>query len=177
MGHDKRPTARQVVKQLIAEDGWTGFYRGLGPRFVSMSAWGTSMILAYEYLSRVFNLFFSFVYFKLFLEQSVIIFWKFKCHLINLTWCCYKCVQSNQTGSRPLDFNQTNLASHVILLWVYIGPLYSQYCDFVIDLVMSQFTSYYNYYIYVWDSGFPVHCFSLPVLSMLKYNCDQYVYL
>ncbi|WMV17310.1 hypothetical protein MTR67_010695 [Solanum verrucosum] len=63
MGHDKRPTARQVVKQLIAEDGWTGFYRGLGPRFVSMSAWGTSMILAYEYLSRVFNLFFSFVYF------------------------------------------------------------------------------------------------------------------
>uniref|UniRef100_M0ZM75 Mitochondrial carnitine/acylcarnitine carrier protein n=1 Tax=Solanum tuberosum TaxID=4113 RepID=M0ZM75_SOLTU len=50
MGHDKRPTARQVVKQLIAEDGWTGFYRGLGPRFVSMSAWGTSMILAYEYL-------------------------------------------------------------------------------------------------------------------------------
>ncbi|PHT56970.1 hypothetical protein CQW23_05456 [Capsicum baccatum] len=53
MGHDKRPTARQVVKQLIAEDGWTGFYRGLGPRFVSMSAWGTSMILAYEYLKRL----------------------------------------------------------------------------------------------------------------------------
>lgn len=53
MGYDKRPTARQVVKQLIAEDGWTGFYRGLGPRFVSMSAWGTSMILAYEYLKRL----------------------------------------------------------------------------------------------------------------------------
>lgn len=53
MRHDKRPTARQVVKQLIAEDGWTGFYRGLGPRFVSMSAWGTSMILAYEYLKRL----------------------------------------------------------------------------------------------------------------------------
>ncbi|XP_060192000.1 uncharacterized protein LOC132621676 [Lycium barbarum] len=45
MRHDKRPTARQVVKQLIVEDGWTGFYRGLGPRFVSVV---TSMILAYE---------------------------------------------------------------------------------------------------------------------------------
>ncbi|CAN4079486.1 unnamed protein product [Withania somnifera] len=62
MGYDKRPSARQVVKQLIAEDGWTGFYRGLGPRFVSMSAWGTSMILAYEYLIQVCR--------------------------INLMWCC-----------------------------------------------------------------------------------------
>jgi solute carrier family 25 protein 44 len=53
MGHDKRPSARQVVKKLIADDGWKGFYRGLGPRFFSMSAWGTSMILAYEYLKRV----------------------------------------------------------------------------------------------------------------------------
>ncbi|KAI3452195.1 hypothetical protein Pfo_008860 [Paulownia fortunei] len=54
MGHAKRPTARQVVKNLIADDGWTGLYRGLGPRFFSMSAWGTSMILAYEYLSKSF---------------------------------------------------------------------------------------------------------------------------
>ncbi|KAL3525834.1 hypothetical protein ACH5RR_014206 [Cinchona calisaya] len=53
MGHEKRPTAKQVVKMLISEDGWTGFYRGLGPRFFSMSAWGTSMILAYEYLKRL----------------------------------------------------------------------------------------------------------------------------
>lgn len=53
MGHEKRPTARQVVKGLITDDGWKGFYRGLGPRFFSMSAWGTSMILAYEYLKRV----------------------------------------------------------------------------------------------------------------------------
>lgn len=51
MGHEKRSTAREVVKGLIRDDGWKGFYRGLGPRFVSMSAWGTSMILAYEYLS------------------------------------------------------------------------------------------------------------------------------
>ncbi|TQD84027.1 hypothetical protein C1H46_030410 [Malus baccata] len=52
MGHDKRPTAREVIKNLIRDDGWQGFYRGLGPRFFSMSAWGTSMILAYEYLKE-----------------------------------------------------------------------------------------------------------------------------
>lgn len=53
MGHERKSSARQVVKNLIKDDGWTGFYRGLGPRFFSMSAWGTSMILAYEYLSMV----------------------------------------------------------------------------------------------------------------------------
>ncbi|KAF5180875.1 Mitochondrial substrate carrier family protein j [Thalictrum thalictroides] len=53
MGHDKRETARHVVKKLIVDDGWKGLYRGLGPRFFSMSAWGTSMITAYEYLKRV----------------------------------------------------------------------------------------------------------------------------
>lgn len=52
MGHDKRSTVKKVVKDLINEDGWKGLYRGLGPRFFSMSAWGTSMILAYEYLSK-----------------------------------------------------------------------------------------------------------------------------
>lgn len=50
MGHEN---ARQVVKKLIKDQGWKGFYRGLGPRFFSMSAWGTSMILTYEYLKRV----------------------------------------------------------------------------------------------------------------------------
>ncbi|XP_058228346.1 uncharacterized protein LOC131336496 isoform X1 [Rhododendron vialii] len=52
MGHEKRHTVRQVVKGLVVDDGWKGLYRGLGPRFFSMSAWGTSMILAYEYLSK-----------------------------------------------------------------------------------------------------------------------------
>jgi len=52
MGHGKKSSVKQVVKELISEDGWKGVYRGLGPRFVSMSAWGTSMILAYEYLSK-----------------------------------------------------------------------------------------------------------------------------
>ncbi|ONK64372.1 uncharacterized protein A4U43_C07F25120 [Asparagus officinalis] len=52
MDNDRRQTARQVVKRLVIEDGWKGLYRGLGPRFLSSSAWGTSMILAYEYLKR-----------------------------------------------------------------------------------------------------------------------------
>ncbi|KAK8969316.1 hypothetical protein KSP40_PGU017598 [Platanthera guangdongensis] len=48
----QRQTTRQIMKNLIVEDGWKGLYRGLGPRFVSTSAWGTSLIVAYEYLSR-----------------------------------------------------------------------------------------------------------------------------
>ncbi|RZB71007.1 Solute carrier family 25 member 44 isoform A, partial [Glycine soja] len=53
MGLEKKISVKQVVKDLITEDGWKGVYRGLGPRFFSMSAWGTSMILAYEYLKRL----------------------------------------------------------------------------------------------------------------------------
>uniref|UniRef100_A0A251SAV4 Putative carrier protein n=1 Tax=Helianthus annuus TaxID=4232 RepID=A0A251SAV4_HELAN len=40
-----------VIKALIAEDRWKGFYTGIGPSFFSTSAWGTSMILASEYVS------------------------------------------------------------------------------------------------------------------------------
>lgn len=46
------PTVRQTVKQLLKEEGWRGFYKGLGPRFLSMSLWGTSMITTYEFLSK-----------------------------------------------------------------------------------------------------------------------------
>ncbi|XP_004491890.1 uncharacterized protein [Cicer arietinum] len=53
MGHDSRSSIKQVTKDLISEDGWKGLYRGFGPRFFSMSAWGTSMILTYEYLKRL----------------------------------------------------------------------------------------------------------------------------
>ncbi|BAT83235.1 Carnitine/acylcarnitine translocase-like protein [Vigna angularis] len=53
MGHENKMSIKQVAKDLINEDGWKGFYRGFGPRFFSMSAWGTSMILTYEYLKRV----------------------------------------------------------------------------------------------------------------------------
>ncbi|URD97662.1 Solute carrier family 25 member [Musa troglodytarum] len=53
MDNMQKQNVRQVIKRLIAEDGWKGFYRGLGPRFFSMSAWGTTMIVAYEYLKRL----------------------------------------------------------------------------------------------------------------------------
>lgn len=53
MGHEKKSSVGQVVKTLIVNEGWKGLYRGLGPRFFSMSAWGTSMILSYEYLKRL----------------------------------------------------------------------------------------------------------------------------
>ena len=55
MGHENKISVKQVVKELINEDGWKGLYRGLGPRFFSMSAWGTSMILTYEYLSKILS--------------------------------------------------------------------------------------------------------------------------
>jgi len=47
------PTVRQTVKQLLKEEGWRGFYKGIGPRFLSMSLWGTSMITTYEFLKRL----------------------------------------------------------------------------------------------------------------------------
>lgn len=48
-----RPTIGSTVKGLLKEDGLKGFYRGLGPRFLSMSAWGTCMIVSYEFLKRL----------------------------------------------------------------------------------------------------------------------------
>lgn len=53
MDTESKPSVKQTLKRLIDEEGWRGLYRGLGPRFISMSAWGTSMILAYEYLKRI----------------------------------------------------------------------------------------------------------------------------
>lgn len=50
---DGRPTIKQTVKKLLKEEGWRGFYKGLGPRFFSMSLWGTSMITTYEFLSTL----------------------------------------------------------------------------------------------------------------------------
>lgn len=47
------PTISQTVKSLMKENGWKGFYKGLGPRFISMSLWGTSMITTYEFLSEI----------------------------------------------------------------------------------------------------------------------------
>lgn len=50
---DGNPTMKQTVKKLLKEEGWRGFYKGLGPRFFSMSLWGTSMITTYEFLSTL----------------------------------------------------------------------------------------------------------------------------
>ncbi|CAI0467611.1 unnamed protein product, partial [Linum tenue] len=46
-----RPSVMKTVKNLVEEDGWWGFYRGVGPRFVNMSLCGTTMIVTYELIS------------------------------------------------------------------------------------------------------------------------------
>lgn len=48
-----RPTVRSTVNKLLREEGVKGFYRGLGPRWASMSLWGTCMITTYEFLKRL----------------------------------------------------------------------------------------------------------------------------
>ncbi|XP_068663762.1 uncharacterized protein [Aristolochia californica] len=48
-----RPSVIKTTKRLLAEDGWKGFYRGFGPRFLNMSLWGTSMIVTYELIKRL----------------------------------------------------------------------------------------------------------------------------
>lgn len=49
----KGPTVGQTVRNLVREGGWTGFYRGLGPRWASMSMSATTMITTYELLKRL----------------------------------------------------------------------------------------------------------------------------
>ncbi|OVA13579.1 Mitochondrial substrate/solute carrier [Macleaya cordata] len=43
-----RPSVIKTAKLLLKEDGWRGFYRGFGPRFLNMSLYGTTMIVTYE---------------------------------------------------------------------------------------------------------------------------------
>lgn len=47
----------KTVKILVKEDGWIGFYRGFGPRFLNMSFYGTTMIVTYELISMLACLF------------------------------------------------------------------------------------------------------------------------
>ena len=47
-----RASAYEQVSSLFKKEGFWGFYRGLFPRMASSSLWGTSMILAYEFLKR-----------------------------------------------------------------------------------------------------------------------------
>lgn len=48
-----RPSVLKTAKNLIKEDGWWGFYRGFGPRFLNMSLYGTTMIVTYELIKRL----------------------------------------------------------------------------------------------------------------------------
>ncbi|KAL5728668.1 hypothetical protein ACHQM5_001726 [Ranunculus cassubicifolius] len=47
------PTVGQTVKNLLKEGGWAACYRGLGPRWASMSMSATTMITTYELLKRL----------------------------------------------------------------------------------------------------------------------------
>ncbi|PPD70752.1 hypothetical protein GOBAR_DD32378 [Gossypium barbadense] len=46
-----RPSVLKTTKILLKEDGWWGFYRGFGPRFLNMSLYGTTMIVTYELIT------------------------------------------------------------------------------------------------------------------------------
>lgn len=46
-----RPSVLKTARTLLNEDGWWGFYRGFGPRFLNMSLYGTTMIVTYELIS------------------------------------------------------------------------------------------------------------------------------
>lgn len=48
-----RPSVVKTAKTLLKEDGWRGFYRGFGPRFLNMSLYGTTMIVTYELIKRL----------------------------------------------------------------------------------------------------------------------------
>ncbi|XP_068659465.1 uncharacterized protein [Aristolochia californica] len=49
----RSPTVGQTVKNLLKEGGWMACYRGLGPRWASMSMSATTMITTYEFLKRL----------------------------------------------------------------------------------------------------------------------------
>ncbi|KAH0767938.1 hypothetical protein KY285_003809 [Solanum tuberosum] len=48
-----RPSVLKTTKMLLREDGWKGFYRGFGPRFLNMSFYGT-MIVTYEIIKIIY---------------------------------------------------------------------------------------------------------------------------
>eukprot|EP00252_Welwitschia_mirabilis_P015815 TRINITY_DN3514_c0_g1_i1.p1 TRINITY_DN3514_c0_g1~~TRINITY_DN3514_c0_g1_i1.p1 ORF type:complete len:336 (-),score=46.46 TRINITY_DN3514_c0_g1_i1:256-1263(-) len=50
---NKRPTIVDTVRTLIKEGGWGACYRGLGPRWATMSMSATTMITTYEFLKRM----------------------------------------------------------------------------------------------------------------------------
>ncbi|XP_074579637.1 uncharacterized protein LOC141836124 [Curcuma longa] len=52
-GEGERMTIGRTVRSLLREGGWGACYRGLGPRWVSMSLSATTMITTYEFLKRL----------------------------------------------------------------------------------------------------------------------------
>ncbi|OVA08902.1 Mitochondrial carrier protein [Macleaya cordata] len=52
-GGKRPPTIRETVRNLVKEGGWAACYRGLGPRWASMSFSATTMITTYELLKRL----------------------------------------------------------------------------------------------------------------------------
>lgn len=52
-GRRKPLTAMQTVRNLVKEGGFIACYRGLGPRWASMSMSATTMITTYEFLKRM----------------------------------------------------------------------------------------------------------------------------
>lgn len=52
-GRGRGPTVAQTMRNLVREGGWTACYRGLGPRWASMSMSATTMITTYEFLKRL----------------------------------------------------------------------------------------------------------------------------
>ncbi|XP_024531472.1 solute carrier family 25 member 44 [Selaginella moellendorffii] len=53
LSSEGNPTVVGTARQLLQDDGWKGLYRGLVPRFLSMTLWGSAMIISYEYLKRL----------------------------------------------------------------------------------------------------------------------------
>lgn len=52
-GRGRGPTVAQTVRDLVREGGWKACYRGLSPRWASMSMSATTMITTYEFLKRL----------------------------------------------------------------------------------------------------------------------------
>ncbi|RCV42929.1 hypothetical protein SETIT_9G254900v2 [Setaria italica] len=54
MGAGSRaPTLAAAARDLVREGGWAACYRGLGPRWASMSLSAATMVTAYEFLKRL----------------------------------------------------------------------------------------------------------------------------
>ncbi|KAI9195859.1 hypothetical protein LWI28_018817 [Acer negundo] len=66
-----RPSVLKTTKTLLKEDGWWGFYRGFGPRFLNMSLYGTTMIVTYELIKTKMGLSFTKLFSRLFAKKEM----------------------------------------------------------------------------------------------------------